>query len=124
MTDLGRGFYSEVHLTRLERKKRASRSSRGSLDADGGGGVDVAELFALKVVDRQRCSERDLSNEIMVMHSISHPFHIKLLNAYRSPSRLYMLLEYAPHNSVKSHIDYGEHHHHSAWLILYGHSSL
>lgn len=61
--------------------------------------------YALKIMDRKKfANDLDVKYvyaEKEVMVALDHPFHVKLLNCYKSPNRLYMLIDYAPGGCLK-----------------------
>jgi len=58
------------------------------------------ELFALKILDRKRFKnarhEQMVLLEKEIMHELDHPFHIRLINTFKTPTRLFLLTELAP----------------------------
>jgi len=54
--------------------------------------------FALKIISRVRCRTelhaRMLFSERDTMATLSHPFHVKLINTYKTSHKLFILMEY------------------------------
>ena len=63
------------------------------------------ERFENKVVASGRSEEYYIFNEREIMIEIDSPFHIKLLNTYKSAKNLYILMEYAPGRNLKDQVD-------------------
>lgn len=84
-------------------KKPASPASKSSPTSP--------EKFALKVLDRSKFeSKREegyVFNERNMMLEIDHHFHVKLINTFKSPLRLYLLMEYVPGDTLASRIERG-----------------
>uniref|UniRef100_A0A7S2WTG7 Protein kinase domain-containing protein n=1 Tax=Rhizochromulina marina TaxID=1034831 RepID=A0A7S2WTG7_9STRA len=61
--------------------------------------VDTPE-YALKIIDRKRFKhqkhERMVLAEKEIMERLDYPFHIRLINTYKTPTRLFILTELAP----------------------------
>lgn len=72
-------------------------------------------LFALKILERGRFENKVVAsgrseeyyifNEREIMIEVDSPFHVKLINTYKSAKNLYMLMEYAPGRSLKDQVD-------------------
>lgn len=56
------------------------------------------EVFALKAIDRTRFKSRKhekmVLNEKNVQLALNNPFHLRLINTYKTPTKLYVLTEY------------------------------
>lgn len=58
----------------------------------------LADKVAIKVLDKMRLdlqTQRTLSREIAIMESLYHPNILRLYEVLETPSRLYLVLEYA-----------------------------
>ena len=47
-------------------------------------------------------------NEREIMIELDSPFHIKLINTYKSAKNLYILMEYAPDRNLKDQVDHNQ----------------
>jgi len=63
-------------------------------------GRDTEEVFALKIIDRKRFKHRKHEEMVLAekrtMEQLNDPFHIRLVNTYKTPTRLFLLTELAP----------------------------
>mmetsp|Transcript_27868 Transcript_27868/g.81594 ORF Transcript_27868/g.81594 Transcript_27868/m.81594 type:complete len:603 (-) Transcript_27868:387-2195(-) len=87
---LGRGHFGSVQSVVLEREGREP------------------ELFALKSMKKdafkRKGEEKYAFWERDTMRAVNHPFHIQIVSTFKSATRLYMLLEYAPHGELSQRI--------------------
>mmetsp|Transcript_13028 Transcript_13028/g.37872 ORF Transcript_13028/g.37872 Transcript_13028/m.37872 type:complete len:298 (-) Transcript_13028:210-1103(-) len=70
--------------------------------------VGNTEFFALKILERSRFSSpsdgRRIANERVMLAALSHTFILKLVNTYKTPSRLFLLTGYAAGHSLMKRI--------------------
>lgn len=79
---------------------------------------DTMSRYALKVIDRSnfrtKRQENLVMNEKLIMQALDHPFHLKLINTYKTATKLYILVPYLPggdlfariHQELYEHGDY------------------
>jgi serine/threonine protein kinase len=120
---LGEGHFGQVKCVAWEPKPSPSSDAGGQKEPPGGGGVPGVPgvpgarrgLFALKILERERFENKVVAsgrseeyyifNEREIMIEVDSPFHVKLINTYKSAKNLYMLMEYAPGRSLKDQVD-------------------
>ena len=100
---LGEGHFGQVKCVAWEPRAEGSEAKvrRG--------------LFALKILERERFENKVVAsgrseeyyifNEREIMIELDSPFHIKLINTYKSAKNLYILMEYAPGRNLKDQVD-------------------
>lgn len=81
-------------------------------------GSETKGYFALKILERDRFENKMVAsgrseeyyifNEREIMIEVNSPFHIKLINTYKSSKNLYILMEYAPGRNLKDQIERGK----------------
>jgi serine/threonine protein kinase len=80
---IGSGQYGAIKLVSVKAKGKAAK-----------------EVFALKVINRERFrstrQEQMVLNEKRILEFLDHPFHLRLINTYKTPTKLYLLTEYVP----------------------------
>lgn len=61
---------------------------------------DEERLLAMKVLRKSRLSSNNLHRYAMternVMSTLNHPFMVRLVYAFQSPSRLFLVMDYYP----------------------------
>eukprot|EP01064_Diplonema_japonicum_P028692 TRINITY_DN4467_c0_g2_i2.p1 TRINITY_DN4467_c0_g2~~TRINITY_DN4467_c0_g2_i2.p1 ORF type:complete len:529 (+),score=122.02 TRINITY_DN4467_c0_g2_i2:46-1632(+) len=88
VSELGKGSYGRV----LKVQKR---------DAPG-------VFYALKVMKKEAITKpREVMSERAVLQNIDHPFIVKLINAFQSPSKLFLVLTHLPGGDLKHHLKEG-----------------
>lgn len=92
---IGRGHFADVFLG------QAINSGRKGLN------LEVGQLVAVKHVYRSRCSEENLHKEVDAMLEIAtrhHPNIVALLDAFLTPDKLILVLEYCPGGELFEHL--------------------
>jgi hypothetical protein len=111
-TRTGNNGFNDSKGSKVIEKEREFATS---LSASRGSGDSLKQFFALKIMERERfknqlvasgrSEEYYVFNEREIMIDLDSPFHVRLLNTYKSSKNLYMLLEYAPGRNLKDQID-------------------
>jgi len=114
---LGKGHFGNVMLVCwAPREKRGGSGSTslsssprygGSVVTPDGSGKRLeakGELFALKVLEQHRfrtaAQEKLVLQEKATMAKLTSPFHLELVNTYKTTERLYLLAEFVPGGDV------------------------
>jgi len=98
----------DITLSEMRIKSKLGEGQFGRVLCVEVGPEDQPEKMAMKILERQRFSSA--RHEAMVMaerrliEKINHPFHIKLINTYKTPTRLFMLMELAPGQDLSRRI--------------------
>ena len=84
---LGRGAFGKVVLVRLEKNKK---------------------LYAMKILKKEIVIKRKQVNHTMtersLLEKLNHPFIVKLIYAFQTPQKLYMVMDYCPGGELFYHI--------------------
>eukprot|EP01059_Diplonema_ambulator_P036728 TRINITY_DN929_c0_g1_i1.p1 TRINITY_DN929_c0_g1~~TRINITY_DN929_c0_g1_i1.p1 ORF type:complete len:538 (+),score=61.26 TRINITY_DN929_c0_g1_i1:41-1654(+) len=89
ISEIGKGSYGRV----LKVKKR---------------GATGEDYLALKVMRKEAIAKpKEVMSERAVLQNIDHPFIVKLINAFQTPSKLFLVLTYLPGGDLKKHLREG-----------------
>ncbi|KAJ9441003.1 RAC family serine/threonine-protein kinase-like protein [Diplonema papillatum] len=87
ISQLGRGSYGRV--LRVQKK-------------------DTGGFHALKIMRKDAITKpREVMSERAVLQLVDHPFVVKLINAFQTPSKLFLVLTYLPGGDLKHHLRQG-----------------
>ena len=94
---LGQGSYGEVFRAKRKRRERGeSSSSTGSPRSD--------KYYALKIMSKVKIGNpKEILSERAVLQCLDHPFVVRLVNAFQSPTKLCLVLSYLPGGNLKMH---------------------
>ena len=70
--------------------------------------IDDKKVYAMKILKKKAMIKRNQVNHIKterkIMELIDHPFIVKLIYAFQTPQKLYMVMEYCPGGELFYHI--------------------
>jgi serine/threonine protein kinase len=86
--------------------KDRRRKERASKPDAVGGTEGAAECFALKSMDRARFHSKADANYAFIERDVmlalrGVPFHVQLINTYKTPLRVFMLMDFASRGDLK-----------------------
>eukprot|EP01062_Namystynia_karyoxenos_P022615 TRINITY_DN18686_c0_g1_i1.p1 TRINITY_DN18686_c0_g1~~TRINITY_DN18686_c0_g1_i1.p1 ORF type:complete len:527 (+),score=218.75 TRINITY_DN18686_c0_g1_i1:118-1581(+) len=66
------------------------------------------QLYALKIMRKDAITKpREVMSERAVLQQVDHPFVVRLINAFQTPSKLCLVLSYLPGGDMKHHLRQG-----------------
>eukprot|EP01065_Artemidia_motanka_P050272 TRINITY_DN8565_c0_g1_i1.p1 TRINITY_DN8565_c0_g1~~TRINITY_DN8565_c0_g1_i1.p1 ORF type:complete len:515 (+),score=159.93 TRINITY_DN8565_c0_g1_i1:84-1547(+) len=66
------------------------------------------QLYALKIMRKDAITKpREVMSERAVLQQVDHPFVVRLINAFQTPSKLCLVLSYLPGGDLKHHLRQG-----------------
>eukprot|EP00756_Hemistasia_phaeocysticola_P041714 Hpha_TRINITY_DN16931_c0_g5::TRINITY_DN16931_c0_g5_i1::g.53428::m.53428/K04456/AKT; RAC serine/threonine-protein kinase len=69
---------------------------------------DDGQFYALKIMRKDAITKpREVMSERAVLQQVDHPFVVRLVNAFQTPSKLCLVLSYLPGGDLKHHLKQG-----------------
>lgn len=69
---------------------------------------DDGQFYALKIMRKDAITKpREVMSERAVLQQVDHPFVVRLVNAFQTPSKLCLVLSYLPGADLKHHLKQG-----------------
>ena len=70
--------------------------------------IDDKKVYAMKILKKKAMIKRNQVNHIKaerkIMELVDHPFIVKLVYAFQTPQKLYMIMDYCPGGELFYHI--------------------
>ena len=106
VAELGKGSFGEVFkVNYTKRRRKAAQDSSAPPSPVADDGKDKDKFYALKIMSKAKiCKPQEVLSERAVLQHIDHPFVVRLVGAFQTPTKLCLILSYLPFGNLREHL--------------------